>query len=225
MMRFVSFLMIIAGVAVAFGIPAYNQFFSNFEITTQRVFTPSEGARSFNIDLAPNDSPVRFELSVDQGTAVFEPGSAVIVPVVVNTDGGTVFSSVESISSDDLSQPIIMPSFDVPVDGVYVVAFGPILDEGFVPASIDARIVGNTSDLPTDFGVLGYVLIGVGTIGFLFSGFGRKQRAKQPSAKASRGPWSQGGSTSQIGRAPPAQPKSEPAPDKPKRQWGRGEDS
>ena len=230
LMRFFGFLVLLAGLAIAFGYPYYQRVFNNFEIGTYRIYDEANGYQPVTVSMSSGDAPVEVKIRALARQEPLAAGSRVNIPLVANKDNVTLATSVTVFStppggydprtSSSLTMEDQAIRFTTLTGGVYtfIATAGDLQDIEL--QAVDLVLTGRVSATDTSWTGLGYSLLAIGGVAFLLGGRRRVRTAEQASAKPRIG------RASDIGRARPLDgPDPEPArrkePEKPQRKWGR----
>lgn len=220
MLRGLGLLMLIVGAAFMFVVPYYQQHFTNFVITEQPVYADAEGYQTFDLELAPKDSPLEVVVRVELTYEGEGSGGRLAVPLIVDGPDGFLLtdafnvtdaqvqpdgatgskSSVQRWNHEHFFQDIIVEQ-----EGVYTFSLGPLVEQGYIAGQVDMTVIGNATPPWPDLTPLAWALMGVGGMAVLF---GRRRKVRKlPDSKTAR-----------IGRR---QPPEATAPKAPAKKWGR----
>lgn len=224
-MRGIGILLILAGLAAAFGYPAYYDSFSHFEIGNYRIYDEETGFRDHNIALSPRDAPIAIEFlaKVDGEEVLAGSATSIILSraplnaTKIDLDTITFSSSVGADKEGNKLELLeSLPSFEVEVSSIYRFEFseGPAQDIAF--SSIDMKLEGLVGGKSGTIPNIGHILLGFGALMYVVGG--RKKtpsNGNAPSGKRSK--------TSQIGRRADPEPAKAEKSKQPTRKWGRGD--
>ena len=194
----------------------------NFEITRQPVTLDAAGMARFTVDLATEDSPVKFAHEILLPNTQSKAVAELTIPVVVNSGGRTVFSDVlvtgtqtaGALDDGRTSMTVFRDGFDITQSGAHEVVIGPVDAVGTDIEGLTVALYGLAFDAPVISAAWGYGAAALGAVLFLLGG----RRKRTPSPQTSPSPTSRP-RTSDIGRAVPLDAKKEA--EKPQRKWGR----
>ncbi|MBO6638313.1 MAG: hypothetical protein JJ920_14195 [Roseitalea sp.] len=216
----------LAGLAGLILYPVWFGTYHNVDLGTYRIHEARDGFRTIaDVSLSPAAMPLRVEIS---GRGRVPPGGAEMpnLTLVLNGPRGTVAATVlelEPRSDGETAADIALEqvlTVDAGVgDGLHTFVFG----EGDRPADmiafLDMTLTGAVAAPDPRVRPGSYTLLGVGIAIMAIGGKRRRKKASDASDDADAR-----ASTSNIGRRVPLD-KAEREPEKPARQWGRGEDS
>jgi len=224
-MRIFGFIIILAGLATAFGYPFYHDAFTNFEIGKYTIYDKDSGYEDQTIWLAPEDAPIGISFSAIAESA--DSKVAILVEVqngenTLRTDTVEFSTQPTNTSASNAATGELraeLADFKISDGALYAFTFkdGNALPEtalNSVSMTVTGIVVAPNGNIPT----IGYVLIGFGALMYLVGGRRRtKKVGNAPSGKTSK--------TSQIGRraekTPPPAKKSKSTA----RKWGRDADN
>ena len=192
-MRFLSVLLILAGLAIAFALPLYQTDFAGEAVETVEVFDRTKGGwrdgwQDGEIGLTTDDGPYRIRLEGELiSGSVNLPAT---LPVFVELTGpqGPVFSGEfklgvreENPNSGTVSERLFvsLPEFDVLADGAHTLSVRLLTEGDINLARMQAEIVGKAQAADYSFTSAGLGIFAVGTLLYLISGRRRKKARKQ----------------------------------------------
>ena len=192
-MRFLSVLLILAGLAVAFALPLYQTDFAGEPVETLTVFDRTQGGwrdgwQDREVDLSTDGGPyrVRLEGRLTSGSANL-PST---LPVFVELTGpqGPVFSGEfklgvqeKNSNSGTVSERLFisLPEFDVLANGSHTLSVRLLTERDINLARMEAEIAGNAQAADYSFTSAGLGIFAIGTLLYLISGRRRKKTRKE----------------------------------------------
>ncbi|MCB1416702.1 MAG: hypothetical protein KDJ64_09845 [Nitratireductor sp.] len=199
-MRFLSVLLILAGLAIAFALPLYQTDFAGEAVETVEVFDRTKGGwrdgwQDGEIGLTASGGPYRIRLEGELiSGSVNLPAT---LPVFVELTGpqGPVFSGEfklgvreENPNSGTVSERLFvsLPEFDVLADGAHTLSVRLLTEGDINLARMQAEIVGKAQAADYSFTSAGLGIFAVGTLLYLISGRRRKKARTENSRRWGR---------------------------------------
>lgn len=202
-MRFIFFLILLAGLALGFGTQFFANNFSGEELGQWRVYSRDGAFTPFSVRLDPKKAPVNVIVDLTtMGTPTFAQDRTVVT-LVVNRDGRTVLTDTLNFVNarprenspqipDQIFRSMAGPLTETP-DGEYTFTLGFGDAERIDTRSVDVSLRGGMQVLDPRLPPVGYALIAVGVIGFVVSGRGRSRRAEtNPNSQPPPPRWGRG---------------------------------
>ena len=199
-MRFLSVLLILAGLAIAFALPLYQTDFAGEAVETVEVFDRTKGGwrdgwQDGEIGLTASGGPYRIRLEGELiSGSVNLPAT---LPVFVELTGpqGPVFSGEfklgvreENPNSGTVSERLFvsLPEFDVLADGAHTLSVRLLTEGDINLGRMRAEIVGKAQAADYSFTSAGLGIFAVGTLLYLISGRRRKKARTENSRRWGR---------------------------------------
>lgn len=203
-MRVFFFLLLLAGVGLGIGYPFALSNFSGHEIGTWRVYERGSGFGSVTARLDSSDAPVRILVDMTSvGTPRFT-GESTVLTLTAATAGRTVLaetvSFVNSTPRSDSPQSGdriyrdeagVLTKLD---SGDYVFTLGPGDAEDIEMRRVDLILRAGAAEPDPRAVPIGYVLMAIGTVGFIISLSRRGNRPQNPNSKPPAPRWGRSGS-------------------------------
>jgi hypothetical protein len=98
--RFLGFVILVAGLFAAYGHRFVDFGISDFEVGRYAVYRQETGFVPVTVDLTPLDAPLRSSFEVGVPESAFDSGGVSSLTLVVNNEEGTVETAVVEISSE-----------------------------------------------------------------------------------------------------------------------------
>ncbi|MCO5066200.1 MAG: hypothetical protein M9924_17545 [Rhizobiaceae bacterium] len=200
-MRFLSLLLLLAGVALAGIYPWYQNNFSGRDLGSITVFEQSTGFRPVTVRLAPEDDPVRVMVDLaSRGPANFSGNIAVLTLTAsvggrnVLTDRMSFSRSVQREQSPQSTETIFRDQAGLitPVENAdYTFNVGQGDAGGVNFSKVDLILRANAGGVEPRAQPAGFVLVGLGIAGLILS---RRRKDRNPNEQPPAPRWGRGGS-------------------------------
>ena len=199
-MRFLSVLLILAGLAIAFALPLYQTDFAGEAVETVEVFDRTKGGwrdgwRDGEIGLTASGGPYRIRLEGELISGSMNLPATLPVFVELTGPQGPVFSGEfklgvreENPNSGTVSERLFvsLPEFDVLADGAHTLSVRLLTEGDINLARMQAEIVGKAQAADYSFTSAGLGIFAVGTLLYLISGRRRKKARTENSRRWGR---------------------------------------
>lgn len=178
-MRFIFFLILLAGLALGIGTQFYANNFSGQELGAWRVYTQGGSFQPFQVNLNEGDAPLNVIVDLTTiGTPTFAQDRTVVTLIVAH-DGATVLTDTMNFvnarvreNSPQLPDRIFR-SFAGPLtaieSGNYVFTLGFGDAERIDTRAVDVTLRAGTETFDPRLQPIGYALMAVGVIGFVLA--------------------------------------------------------
>ena len=199
-MRFLSVLLILAGLAIAFALPLYQTDFAGEAVKTVEVFDRTQGGwrdgwQDQEIDLKTSGGPYRIRLEGELISGSVNLPSTLPVFVELTGPQGPVFSGEfklgvreENSNSGTAAERLFisLPEFDVLADGAHTLSVRLLTEGDINLARMEAEIIGGAQAADYSFTSAGLGIFAIGTLLYLISGRRRKKARKESSRRWGR---------------------------------------
>ncbi|MCB1384388.1 MAG: hypothetical protein KDJ80_00490 [Nitratireductor sp.] len=199
-MRFISVLLILGGLALAFVPAIYRTDHAGDAVAQLRLFDRAgggwrDGWRNGDVPLTADGGPyrIRLEGALLPGTANLPPQLPVYIELTgagaVVFSGEFAFATREEGQSSGANAPhlaVSLPQFDVLEDGRYALSARLLTDNDINLATLDARIVGSAPAAGFDTLPAGLGMFGFGTLLYLIAAR-RRKKTGEPKHRWGRG--------------------------------------
>ena len=199
-MRFLSVLLILAGLAIAFALPLYQTDFAGETVETVEVFDRTKGGwrdgwQDGEIGLTASGGPYRIRLEGELISGSMNLPATLPVFVELTGPQGPVFSGEfklgvreENPNSGTVSERLFvsLPEFDVLADGAHTLSVRLLTEGDINLARMQAEIVGKAQAADYSFTSAGLGIFAVGTLLYLISGRRRKKARTENSRRWGR---------------------------------------
>ena len=199
-MRFLSVLLILAGLAIAFALPLYQTDFAGEAVETVEVFDRTKGGwrdgwQDGEIGLTASGGPYRIRLEGELISGSMNLPATLPVFVELTGPQGPVFSGEfklgvreENPNSGTVSERLFvsLPEFDVLADGAHTLSVRLLTEGDINLARMQAEIVGKAQAADYSFTSAGLGIFAVGTLLYLISGRRRKKARTENSRRWGR---------------------------------------
>lgn len=225
-LRRIGLFLFIAGIVGLAAYPAWFTAYHNIDLGTYRVYDSQDGFPALaDISLSPRATPLSVELT-GRGTVPEGGAAEPNVTLVINGPDGTVAAEVVTLAlhrpPEDGGAAEVLLQADLTIDqtlanGPHRFVFGEGDGSGVPISFLDMSLTGAVAAADARVRPAAYGLLGAGLVLMVIAGRGGGRRNK-----AGQRVRPTGSATSNIGRRVPLD-RSPPEPEKPKRQWGRGD--
>lgn len=183
-MRFIFFLILLAGLGLGVGTQWYANNFAGRELGTWRVYDQDKAFEPFQATLAASDAPVNVIVDLTTiGTPTFAQDRTVITLTAAHNGRTVLVDTLDFINArprehSPQSPDRIYRAFAGPLEtveqGDYVFTLGFGDAERIDTRSIDVTLRAGAQSLDPRLQPIGYALIAVGVIGFILAGRRRR---------------------------------------------------
>lgn len=199
-MRFLSVLLILGGLALAFVLPIYQTDHAGDEVASLVVFDRTEGGwangwRDGEVELDTDGNPYRLRLEGEFAGEVFNLPPQLPVFVELAGPQGVVFSGEfafgvrEETGRSGATDPglfLSLPEFAVLDAGVHKLAVRLLTPRDVSLGRVDAHIVANAQAADWSFTPIGLALFAIGAVLYLVAGRRRKKERQGQQRKWGR---------------------------------------
>ena len=199
-MRFISLILLIAGVALAGAYPWYMNNFSGRELGSMTVFQQPDGFQPVTVRLSSADDPVRVLVDLtSRGPANFSGGIAVLT-LTASSGGKTVLAdtlsfskSVQREQSPQSTQSVFRGDAGLITsvqNADYSFKIGPGDAEGVNYSKVELVLRANAGSVDSRAQPAGFVLVGLGVVGLIL---GSRRKRENPNSQPPPPRWGRGG--------------------------------
>lgn len=223
-MRIFGFIIMLVGLAVAFGYPSFHAGFTNFEIGKYTVYDQANGYQNQTIWLTPEDMPIEITFSATAQSAELDGDEKATMLIEIKNGESIIRSQTlefspsvndqsNSLAANELSAELA--GFELSEGALFEFTFNALNQQEVTLSAVTMTAIGIVTPPSNTIPTIGYAMIGFGALLYLVGGRRRSKKVgNAPSGTKSK--------TSQIGRR--AEPVRSKEPEKSKQQWGRGSD-
>lgn len=202
-MRFVFFLLLVAGLALGVGYPWVANNLIHPEMGSWRVYDPQSGFKPVTVTIAEADQPVTIVVGLTGLKQTNQQNDAAVLTLTAAHDGETVLAKTLSFNGAAAEQASPQAEeklyretagvIELSDAGDYVFTVGQGDAEGVRIAAVDLVLQGGKAQLDPRAQPIGYALIVIGFIGLVIS-FVRKDDGGRPQNPNSQPPprWGRG---------------------------------
>ncbi|PHP68237.1 hypothetical protein CSC94_06175 [Zhengella mangrovi] len=191
MIRILSLLLLLAGLAAAVGYPWAVENFSGNELGTIRVYDRDNGFKAARVIISPVDAPVRVLVDLTaMPQRVLPSDRAILDLTIAGVDGSKRTERLEfaptqanredaSLSSDQVyraSAGMIEPR----ITGEYTFTFAPVGDPTVEMKALDLVLRGNALAWDRRIQPAGFIAMALGFIGFVLTFRSRTPAPREP---------------------------------------------
>ncbi|MDZ7823349.1 MAG: hypothetical protein U5K75_04425 [Ahrensia sp.] len=229
LMRFIAFILMIAGLGAAFGYPYYFANYANFEIGKYTVYDKTKGFTQPVISLSEKDSPIDIQFVAAADTVEVKGGSDVAIKIsVLDSENQNLINETIRFSgpmgdtskadTSSIEMNVGLKRVRVKNTSLYTFDFAETDVQEIPLSAVTMTVIGNVAAMNEQMPTIGFALLGFGALLFIFG-----RRGARPNV--GNAPMGQGSKASRIGRSVDVAPPKAVAPEKPKsnQKWGRGE--
>lgn len=186
-MRILFLLLLIGGLALGIAYPWLMQNVSGHAIGTYTVYERTTGFRPLEVELVPEDAPLRVLVDMTSIRSLVVPDSATVLTLIASVDGRTVLADTltfirEDTRNDSPQSGAVVHRDEAgvidPVEaGPYTFVVGPGDAEGIEMRKVEVVLRGGVMEADRRAAPISYVLMAVGFVGFVLSLRGRAGKA------------------------------------------------